>query len=87
MADAAVNPFPIVGVGASAGGLDALTQLLSALPANPGLAVVVIQHLDPRHESQLERICCKHAPDAAHGGRHATHIGAETGSPTEHRST
>ena len=51
--DAAPHPFPIVGVGASAGGLDALTQLVGALPARPGLAVVVIQHLDPRHESRL----------------------------------
>jgi two-component system, chemotaxis family, CheB/CheR fusion protein len=47
------NPFPIIGVGASAGGLGALKELLSALPAQPGLALVVIQHLDPHHQSHL----------------------------------
>ena len=48
--------FPIVGVGASAGGIDAITRLLGALPRESGLAVVVIQHLDPHHESQLSAI-------------------------------
>ena len=45
--------FPIVGIGASAGGLEAVTELLQALPANPGMAFVVMQHLDPTHESAL----------------------------------
>ena len=39
-------PLRIVGVGASAGGLDALKRLFAALPANPGAAFVVVQHLD-----------------------------------------
>ncbi len=47
--------FPIVGVGASAGGLEAFAKLLRALPANPGLAFIV-QHLDPDHESLLSGI-------------------------------
>ena len=47
------NPFPIVGVGASAGGIDALTRLVAALPRRAGLALVVVQHLDPHHDSQL----------------------------------
>ena len=47
------EPFPIVGVGASAGGLEAFSQLLEALPANPGLALVLVQHLAPQHESAL----------------------------------
>ena len=47
--------FPIVGVGASAGGLDAFTQLLKHLPADSGMAFVLIQHLDPTHAvSQAE---------------------------------
>ena len=50
------HPFPIVGVGASAGGVDALTRLVGSLPAKPGLALVVIQHLDPHHESRLSEI-------------------------------
>ncbi len=37
--------FPIVGVGASAGGFDALRRLLEAMPEKPGVALVVIQHL------------------------------------------
>src|SRR6185436_20443639 len=46
-------PFPIVGIGASAGGLEAFRQLLRALPADSGMAYVLVQHLDPRHESIL----------------------------------
>src|SRR5512140_1841948 len=45
--------FPIVGVGASAGGLAAFVELLSAIPADSGMAFVVIQHLDPTHGSML----------------------------------
>ncbi|MGH8566449.1 MAG: chemotaxis protein CheB [Gammaproteobacteria bacterium] len=49
----AESPFPIVGIGASAGGLEAITQFLAPLPAQTGMAFVVVQHLDPRHESRL----------------------------------
>src|SRR5215469_5104656 len=45
--------FPVVGIGASAGGLEAFTKLLHHLPANTGMAFVLIQHLDPKHESIL----------------------------------
>jgi two-component system, chemotaxis family, CheB/CheR fusion protein len=45
--------FPIVGVGASAGGLEAFSALLSHLPPNTGMAFVLVQHLDPKHESAL----------------------------------
>ncbi|MDL2717961.1 MAG: CheR family methyltransferase, partial [Acidobacteriota bacterium] len=48
--------FPIVGVGASAGGLEAFTQLLAALPRHTGLGFVLVQHLDPDHESALTEI-------------------------------
>ena len=47
------NDFPVVGVGASAGGLEALTSLLKAVPPDTGLAFVIIQHLDPKHASLL----------------------------------
>ena len=50
------SPFPIVGVGASAGGLDAVTELLAHLPDAPGMAFVVVQHLDPQHESRLAEL-------------------------------
>ena len=51
--------FPIVGVGASAGGLEAFTQLLKHLPADSGMAFVLIQHLDPTHSSFLRDALAK----------------------------
>ncbi len=45
-----------VGVGASAGGLEAFTELLSHLPDDTGMAFVLIQHLDPDHESHLTEL-------------------------------
>ncbi len=42
--------FPIVGIGASAGGLEALEQFLGHVPAGSGMAFVIIQHLDPTHK-------------------------------------
>src|SRR5205823_11700937 len=48
--------FPVAGVGASAGGLEAFTQLIQALPAHPSLALVLVQHLDPTHESMMVSI-------------------------------
>src|SRR5690242_319183 len=51
--------FPVVGVGASAGGLEALSGFLKALPARSGMAIVVIQHLAPEHESALTQLLSK----------------------------
>jgi two-component system CheB/CheR fusion protein len=48
--------FPIVGIGASAGGLEAFTQLFDALPASTGMAFVLIQHMDPSKGSMLAEI-------------------------------
>ena len=53
------DSFAIVAVGASAGGLEAFTQLLRALPDNTGLAFVFIQHLDPTHRSLLSELLAK----------------------------
>ncbi|HMC87298.1 MAG TPA: chemotaxis protein CheB, partial [Chitinophagaceae bacterium] len=47
------NFFPVVGIGASAGGLDAFKKLLKAIPEDSGMAYVLVQHLDPKHESML----------------------------------
>ncbi len=44
---------PVVGLGASAGGLEAFTQFLKALPAGTGMGFVLVQHMDPTHESIL----------------------------------
>jgi chemotaxis methyl-accepting protein methylase len=49
----AESQMVVVGIGASAGGLDAFTQLLHALPPHPGFAIVLVQHLAPQHESAL----------------------------------
>lgn len=48
--------FPIVGIGASAGGLEAFTELLQNLPRATGMAFVLVQHLDPTHSSVLSEI-------------------------------
>jgi two-component system, chemotaxis family, CheB/CheR fusion protein len=45
--------FPIVGIGASAGGMEAFIELLRQLPPDMGMALVLIQHLDPTHASYL----------------------------------
>jgi two-component system, chemotaxis family, CheB/CheR fusion protein len=47
------NLFPVVGVGASAGGLDAFKRLIKAIPENSGIAFILVQHLEPSHESIL----------------------------------
>ena len=52
--------FPIVGIGASAGGLDACRKFLVALPANCGMAFILIQHLDPTHESMMADLLATH---------------------------
>jgi len=53
------NLFPVVGIGASAGGLDAFKRLLKAIPENSGMAYVLVQHLDPTHESMLPELLQK----------------------------
>ena len=48
--------FPVVGIGASAGGLKAFQAFFSALPAQPDMAFVLVQHLSPDHESTLAEL-------------------------------
>lgn len=48
--------FPVVGIGTSAGGLAALGKFLEAMPAEPGMAIVIVMHLSPRHDSIADRI-------------------------------
>jgi two-component system CheB/CheR fusion protein len=50
------RPFPIVGIGASAGGFEAFSEFLKFLPADTGMAFVLVQHLDPKHKSQLTEL-------------------------------
>jgi two-component system, chemotaxis family, CheB/CheR fusion protein len=69
----ATATFPIVAIGASAGGLEAFSNLLRAFPADPGLALVFIPHLDPTHESAMVELLSRttHLPvfQAAEGMR------------------
>lgn len=58
-ADAGEPAVPIVGVGASAGGVEAFTQLLQALPTDAGMAFVLISHLSHTHKSLLTEILSK----------------------------
>ena len=51
--------FRVVGIGASAGGLEAASEFLSAIPAGTGTAYIVVQHLDPHHESLLSEILAR----------------------------
>ncbi|MGY5850649.1 chemotaxis protein CheB [Salegentibacter sp. F14] len=50
------NKFPVVGVGASAGGLAAFKEFIQAIPKDSGLAYVLVQHLDPERESMLPEL-------------------------------
>src|ERR1041384_6033730 len=51
--------IPVVGIGASAGGISALESLMPLLEPNAGLAYVVVQHLDPDHESVLTSLLAR----------------------------
>lgn len=55
-ASASKDFFPVVGVGASAGGLEAFKKLIKAIPANSGMAYILVQHLHPGFESALPEI-------------------------------
>jgi len=68
------HAFPIVGIGASAGGLEAVTQLLRALPGDTGMAYVVVQHLDPDHKSQLSELLAAVTPIRVHTVEDGMHI-------------
>ena len=50
---------PVVGIGASAGGLEAIGELLTNLPGETGMAFLLVQHLDPSHPTMLPEILAK----------------------------
>ena len=58
-ADVKENSFPVVAIGASAGGLEAMMELLKYLPADTGMAFIYVQHLSPDHKSLLTEILSK----------------------------
>lgn len=50
---------PVVGVAASAGGLDAFRKFLAAMPDDSGLAIILVPHLDPSHESMMVNLLAR----------------------------
>ena len=55
--------FPVVGIGASAGGFEAFKEVLQNLPAETGMPFVLVQHLEPTHISQLTELLTRVSPD------------------------
>jgi two-component system CheB/CheR fusion protein len=64
--------FPVVGIGASAGGLEAVSELIAELPAETGMAFLLVQHLDPQHDSLLTEILAKKTEIAVETARDGT---------------
>jgi len=61
-----IQDFPVVGIGASAGGLDAFKKLIQTIPVNSGIAYVIVQHLSPDHPSSLTEILAQHSNIPVH---------------------
>ncbi|MBF4516976.1 chemotaxis protein CheR [Flavobacterium sp. ANB] len=61
-----IQDFPVVGIGASAGGLDAFKKILKAIPKNSGMAYVIVQHLSPDYPSMLTEILSQSAEIPVH---------------------
>src|SRR5258705_435249 len=64
----------IVGIGASAGGFEAFSQLLGHLPKDTGMAFVLVQHLDPTHESKLSELLSRTSPIPVHEIKHGVKV-------------
>jgi two-component system CheB/CheR fusion protein len=58
--DAQLNSMHVVGIGASAGGLDAIQEFFDNLPSDTGMAFVIIQHLSPNFKSLMDELLSKH---------------------------
>ena len=73
-----ISAFPIVGIGASAGGLEALELFLKHVPEGSGMAFVIVQHLDPTHKGIMAELLQRTHAHAGrpgqgpHGGRSPT---------------
>ncbi|WP_373516207.1 chemotaxis protein CheB, partial [Pricia sp.] len=53
------EPYPLVGIGASAGGIASFKKFISAIPEDSGMAYILVQHLAPSHESILPELLAK----------------------------
>ena len=60
------NLFPVVGIGASAGGLEAFKKLVKAIPEDSGMAYILVQHLHPDHSSSLPEILQRETKTPVH---------------------
>jgi two-component system CheB/CheR fusion protein len=60
------KPRLVVGIGASAGGLDPLVRFVENLPPDPGLALVIVQHLSPDFKSLMDELLARHTPLPIH---------------------
>lgn len=72
--DSLDTPFPMVGIGAPAGGLEAVLDLVAEIPATTGMAYLVVQHLDPYHRSLLTEIVAKKAAIAVETAKDGTRV-------------
>ncbi|MHB8660863.1 MAG: chemotaxis protein CheB [Minisyncoccota bacterium] len=72
-----LTPRAVVGIGASAGGLEAVTELLENLPEKTGMAFVYVQHLDPTHKSLLTPILSRVARIPVQEAKQGTRIEAD----------
>ena len=59
MENSEASDFLVVGVGASAGGLEPLERLFAAMPHDSGMAFVVLQHLSPDFESKMDELLAR----------------------------
>ena len=66
--------FPVVGIGASAGGLEAIEQLFRNMPNDTGMAFVLVQHLDPNHKSILSELVARFTQMPVANARHGQRI-------------
>jgi two-component system, chemotaxis family, CheB/CheR fusion protein len=66
--------LPIVAIGASAGGLEAFSNLLRAMPPEPGLALIFIPHLDPTHESAMVELLSRTTSLPVHQAKENTRV-------------
>src|SRR5215469_18206690 len=66
--------FVVVGVGASAGGLEAFMELLKPLPQKTGMAFVLIPHLDPKHESAMTELLARGTGMQVHEVHHGMRV-------------
>jgi len=70
--------FPITGIGASAGGVEALEGFFRGLPSRPGIGLVIVTHLSPTHESQLPEILTRFTALPIHRAEHGMEVLPDT---------